>query len=212
MRTKLELYSTANGWELQKLYNTADFSERLDEELDTGNVQTITSSAEPFEDCCMAHLIVQDSLGEIIEGYFCGFDTVEKRGGGYFIHSLDLCEPTRLLMGIFIDGRRITQPLEETQKKSLYTVATELLETCETLSSDETPRFALDEDCEAVALMKDIISPEFYWDAGTSLWECLCDIGNVINCIPRLIVNEDKTAFSVITFDKVNEITQTIVD
>lgn len=58
--------------------------------------------------------------------------------------------------------------------------------------------------------MKKLVSPEFYWDAGTSLWECLCDIANVINCIPRLIVNEDKTAFSVITFDRVNEITGTL--
>lgn len=207
MRTRFFVYSS--GWKLQKLYNTADFSERLDEELDTGSVQTITSSPDSFEDCCMAHLTVEDSEATI-EGYFLGFDTVEKRGDGYFIHTLDLCEPTRLLMGVFIDGRRITQPLEEKQKKSLYTVATGLLETCETLGVEETARFTLDEGCEAVALMKELISPEFYWDAGTSLWECLCDIANVINCIPRLIVNEDKTAFSVITFDRVNEITGTL--
>ena len=206
MRTKLYV----NAQE-QRLYNAAEFSERLDEELDTGNVQTITSSAEPFDDCCMARVTLSDDV-DTKEAYFCGFDTVEKRGGGYFIHSLDLCEPTRLLMGVFIDGRRITQPLDENAKKSLYAVATGLLETCETLGVDETARFALDEDCEAIALMKELVSPEFYWDAGTSLWECLCDIANVINCLPRLMVNEDKTTFSVITFDRVNEITQTIVD
>ena len=209
MRTKLYVNATDHGWQEQCLYNTAEFSERLDEELDTGNVQTITSSAEPFEDCCMVRVTLSDDV-DTKEAYFCGFDTVEKRGGGYFIHSLDLCEPTRLLMGVFIDGRRITQPLEENTKKSLYSVTAELLETCETLGVDETTRFTLDEDCEAVALMKELVSPEFYWDAGTSLWECLCDIANVINCIPRLIVNEDKTAFSVITFDRVNEITQTL--
>lgn len=203
---KTKLYVNAQE---QRLYNTAEFSERLDEELDTGNVQTITSSAEPFEDCCMARVTLSDDV-DTKEAYFCGFDTVEKRGGGYFIHSLDLCEPTRLLMGVFIDGRRITQPLEENAKKSLYTVATELLETCETLGEDEKPRFALLEWDKGVELMRDIVSPEFYWDAGTSLWECLCDIANVINCIPRLIVNKDKTAFAVITFDRVNEITQTL--
>ena len=211
MKTKLYVNTTDQGWQEQSLYNAAEFSERLDEELDTGNVQTITSSAEPFEDCCMVRVTLSDDV-DTKEAYFCGFDTVEKRGGGYFIHSLDLCEPTRLLMGVFIDGRRITQPLEEDAKKSLYSVTAELLETCETLGVDETTRFTLDVDCEAIALMKELVSPEFYWDAGTSLWECLCDIANVVNCIPRLIVNGDKTAFSVITFDMVNEITQTLKD
>lgn len=209
MKTRLYVNTTDQGWQEQSLYNTAEFSERLDEELDTGNVQTITSSAEPFEDCCMTRVTLSDDV-DTKEAYFCGFDTVEKRGGGYFIHSLDLCEPTRLLMGVFIDGRRITQPLEEDAKKSLYSVTAELLETCETLGVDETTRFTLDEACEAVELMKELVSPEFYWDAGTSLWECLCDIANVINCIPRLIVNGDKTAFSVITLDRVNEITKTL--
>ena len=55
--------------------------------------------------------------------------------------------------------------------------------------------------------MKSIPSPEFHWECGTLLWECLVDVGNVINCIPRIRFVETNTRRCYIEFDPVNEVT-----
>jgi hypothetical protein len=152
--------------------------------------------------------------------YFCGFDSVEKRGVGYYIHTLELCEPTRLLMGILIDGRKVTQPIEGSgeEKQTLYDVLVGLLNTFELLPFGEkfsrsyeksriVTEYEYNEDSTIKDLMEGIASPEFHWEAETSLWECLCDIGNVINAIPRLTYNEHNAEhpFSVLLFDMINE-------
>ena len=200
MTCKIELY--ANGqWQGYSLYNSVEFDERLDEQLDTGRVQVISDSIEPFPDFSMARLTVSDET-DTKEAYFYAVDGVEQRGAGYFIHTLELFEPTRLLMGRFIDGRKVTQPITG-DKKTLYTVLDELLQVAKLLEINDSPEFTFD---KTDALLKGTISPEFYWSAGTSLFECLSDIGNVIDCMPRLTINSSKTAFNTIVFDRINEV------
>lgn len=200
MTVKIEIYD-GSKWETHKLYNSVEFDERLDEQLDTGRVQVINDTNESFPDFSMVRMTVPD--GETTkEAYFYGIDSVEMRSAGYYIHTLELCEPTRLLMGRFIDGRKVTQPIKG-DKKTLYTVLDELLQVAKLLVVGGAPEFTFNKDD---ALLKGTISPEFYWSAGTSLWECLCDIGNVIDCMPRLTINSDKTAFNTIIFDRINEV------
>ena len=202
-----------------QLYNSNVFDERLDEQFDTGSVQVISSNATAFENFSVIRLNMTDGL-EIKQWYFCGFDSVEKRGSGYYIHNIELVEPTRLLMGILIDGRKVTQSIEGSgeEKQTLYDVLIGLLNTFELLPfgesfsrSREKSRIVTEheynENSTIKGLMEGIAAPEFHWEAETSLWECLCDIGNVINAMPRLTYNEHNAEhpFSVLLFDMINE-------
>lgn len=189
-------------WIAFPIYNSLNFDERLDEQLDTGNVQIITNTEDAFEDFIPVRVSISD--GETVSFYYYyGFDAVEKRGKDYFIHSVELVEPTRLLMGVPIDGRKVSQPIDGA-KKTLNTVVRELLNTFE-LKSTETSLKFLYEDQEEL----NVISPEFHWEAGTLLWECLLDIANVVNCMPRLIMTEgyDGSVLLSIVFDTINEVT-----
>lgn len=195
-----------------KPYNSVTFDERLDEQLDTGSIQLILADeGVSFADFCAVSLTIKDEDGNRKRMPFCGFKTVEKRGEGYYILTLELVEPTRILMGTIIEGRKVTQPIEGSgeAKKTLYDVTKSLLKTFETLPWEDgiaIPRFGLQENAKSVSLLKLTESPEFHWEAGTLLWECLVDIGNVINAIPRLLHTSLKGKYTV-TFDTINDVT-----
>ena len=80
-------------------------------------------------------------------------------------------------------------------------VITTLLETVQSLRVNDEfeplhePTFYFEPD-ESMASVFEQQSPEFQFDAGRSLWECLSEIGKYIHAIPRL--GDD---FSKITFD-----------
>lgn len=204
MTIKLFIYNDDTiEWEEQHVYNSAEFDERLDEQLDTGKIQVINNTSETFNDFCRVKVVLDNSK----TFYFYGIDTVEKRGAGYYVHYLELVEPTRRLMGVFINGKKITQPLSGT-KKTLKDVCDLLCKCIDLLGAQEdivpanTPYWGIAEN----DLLKNTISPEFHWNAGTSLWECLCDIGNVIDCMPRVTIDENGE-FSRIVFEEINATT-----
>ena len=214
MKTTATFYN-AKGVQVGKypLYNSASFDERRDEQLDTGTIQVIsTEESLSFADFCPVLVEVEDIDGTKKTMQFCGFKSLEQRGVNYYIHSIELVEPTRLLMGIIIEGRKITQPIDGSgkAKKSLLDVLDSLLNAVETLEADffDTPspaRFGLNVDGKLQTLLMDTISPEFHWEAGTLLWECLCDVGNVINAVPRLVAIGYNPIYEWITFDLINE-------
>lgn len=205
MTTKLYIREN-NEWVEYHVYNSCISDERLDEQMDSGEVQTITDSITAFDDFCMVKIVRNDGETERT-AYFIGTDTVSKRGEGYYIHTLDLAEPSRLLMGIPIDGRKVTQPLEEKKKKTIKQVLVSFLRTFRLQSTAENAPFELLLDSELETLFSRI-SPEFHWEGETLMWEVLCDIGNVVDCIPRLTINADESAYNVITFDKINDVTE----
>lgn len=207
MITSVNIKNSTGSWVDAKLYNSATFDERLDEQLDTGSIQLITNSESvPFNDFCSIKVVITDNNGSTKTMYFCGFDTVEKRGAGYYIHTLELVEPTRLLMGIIIEGRKVTQAISS-EKKSLYRVLLGLLNTFETKEKGEQPKFRIAVSDKVGNLLRGTISPEFHWESGTLLWECLLDIGNVINAIPRLEADNNGD-FVNLSFDLINEETK----
>lgn len=198
MTVNVSIYEN-DKWINYQAYNSVDFDERLDEQLDTGRVLVINNSIVPFNDMSMVKLTISDG-NENKTMYYYGFDTVEKRAKDYYIHTIDLVEPTRLLMGRFIDGKRVTQPILGI-KKTLLNVLNDLLAVSKLLENGENAEFSFAYD----KLVNNTISPEFYWASGTSLWECLCDIGNVIDCIPRLSVSSNDDGYSlIIKYDKIN--------
>lgn len=201
-----------NVWQELKLYNNVETDERLDEQLDSASMQVISKNSRSFPDFSMIKIIRKDLDGNEEKAYFYGFDKVEKRMWNYYIHSLELIEPTRRLMGVLIDGKAVVQPLDGSKKNLWDTAGTLLLEgTARTINETASFRLAMlgheKYSKNTFYLMLNTPSPEFYWQAQTSLWECLCDIGNVINCIPRLTANEEETAFDTVYFERVNDIT-----
>lgn len=192
-----------------KLHNTLTFDQRLDEELDGGSAAAFNSESEEMAEFTEALLTLTDDTGTLTVPFYA-FDDVQKRARDYYLHSFELVEPTRLLMGITIDGLKITQPIDGTAKKTLLEVAQRVLRCYKTHLYSEVvqggvavyPSFKLDENI--TALLSSVVSPEFDWQAETLLFEVLQDIGDVINCIPRLTTDTNGD-FSVITFDKVND-------
>lgn len=208
MNVTLKIYD-GSTWAEHLPYNRAAADFRLDEQLDTGSVQIIASDSQPIRPMSMTELIFSDGENTLsLPAY--GFDMVEIRGTGYCVHNLTLCEPTRRFMGILIDGVKVTQPTDESgeAKKSLYEVAQRLLKTYALMRAEAAAEFTVTTDPDVVSLLENTEAPEFTWEAETLLWECLKDIGNVINCMPRLEFNADKTDFSVLTFDRINEVTE----
>lgn len=217
-------------WQEIPVYNTATFSVRYDETLDGGTLITKNDSAEPYPQCMPVRLGMlmsnkDDETNGVADTYI-SFDKVEVRGKNNVIHGLTLVEPSRLLMGITIDGMKVVQPTDGSTKKSLYDVLERLIHIYKThramFSVDNEFNYSVDTDnSEQTAftiptsgsvydLLKNTESAEFEWQAETLLWEALCDIGNVINCIPRLEqsdvdVNQTSVVFDRITFDDINK-------
>ena len=206
MITKLYI-ADGNTWSELPVYNRVEFDERLDEQLDSGQVQTINGIETAYEDYSLFRMSTIDAEGVSKNALYYGFDTVEKRGKEYYIHTIELVEITRIVMGISIDGCKVTQSIDGT-KKTLYEVLTGLLNKVKLKSATRLETYlSVSSANEAVKKMKEVASPEFHWECGTLLWECLCDIGKVIDCIPRASVSISTGIISV-QFDQINNVTQ----
>lgn len=197
-------------WKDLPVYNRCSFDERLDEQLDSGSVQTINDSDVEYDDYSLYRVEITDEDGQTKSNSYFGFDTVEKRSDGYFIHTIELVEPTRIIMGFTIDGCKVTQPIEE-EKRTLYDVVFStkggLISKAKLESVSDREWYLLDGDGDMIEKMKSIPSPEFHWECGTLLWECLVDVGNVVNCIPRVRFVATNTRRCFIEFDPINEVT-----
>lgn len=183
------------------LHNTFTFDERLDEELDGGAAAALNAQEDMLAEFSESVAVLDDgSTTKRVPFY--AFDDVQKRAPNYYLHTLELVEPTRVLMGITCDGLKITQPIGEgATKKTLYDALVHILLCCKTVE-DEELMFSIDPNI--VPMLQAVVTPEFAWQAQTLLFEVLQDIADVVDCIPRL--TEDASgAFTMLTFDKVNE-------
>ena len=212
MKVELKV-NIGQGYESVKLYNSFTFDERLDEELDGGFAETLLSTDEEMREFTEAMVTLDDGETQKVVPFFL-FDDVEKRANGYYRHALELLEPTRWLMGITIDGLKVTQPIDESKtKKTLLDVTNRVLRCFNTFRWSEIhissglgmPLFRLDSETET--LLNGVISHEFEWQAQTLLFEVLQDIADVVDAIPRLTAeSENATEFIFIHFDKINDI------
>ena len=167
-------------------------TQRLDRELDDGEVKVIDTNGlhAPLFMC------------KIDDTYYVGNDTTSIIKGDLAEHSFQLTEPSKILQGYQIEGLGVTQPSDLSQRKSLYSVLERLLRA-------NKGDFTITTDTKVVGVLQGVISPQFLWNYQTLLWECLCDIGDVIDAIPRLVYKDGR--FKEITFDFVNE-SETVVE
>ena len=198
--------NTGNGFEEFPVLNRLILDERLDEQLDGGNTQTRAKT--PSKIPTFAETIVSLTDDETTqEMSFFAFPMAEKRAEEYYIHSLELVEPTRWLMGLTIDGLAVTQPIEGSSapRKTLYDVLARVVRCFNTRTEGGAVRFEIAKETQT--LLSSIESPEFSWEGGTLFFELLADIASVVDCQPRLLAKSqgDEWLFVVIRFDEVND-------
>lgn len=119
--------------------------------------------------------------------------------GSIYSHQVALTEPSKLLQGVMIDGFGVTQPEDYGSRKSLLEVVNRLL----AVTPFDCLRFILTNDSNVTSALKSVVSPEFKWNTQTTLWECLLQVGAVIDAIPRLAAYGSGN-YIVVTFDFVN--------
>ena len=123
---------------------------------------------------------------------------------GIYSHQVSLTEPSKLLQGVMIDGFAVTQPEEYDKRDTLYAVVNRLLAVTPFDGvNDATQMFSLTNNTAVVNALAGIKSPQFKWNTQTTLWECLLQVGAVIDAIPRLVADTYGN-YTVVTFYFVN--------
>ena len=188
----------------EKLHATAPVSivEQLDVELDSGNARFLRTEKE--NSSLFAPLSTYEIAVDGTKFNFVGTDSralvcKTSADGGIYSHDLSLTEPSKLLQGVLIDGFAVSQPEEENNRVSLFDVLKRLL----SVTPFDEPMFELTTNSAVTGVLRIMKSPEFRWNAQTTLWECLLQIAAVIDAMPRLV--EDETGnLRVISFDFIN--------
>ena len=116
-----------------------------------------------------------------------------------YSHQVALTEPSKLLQGVMIDGFGVSQPEDYSSRKTLQDVVERLL----TVTPFDGQRFTLTDDDTVVEALQAVKSPQFKWNTQTTLWECLLQVGAVIDAMPRLVADMHGN-YTVVTFDFVN--------
>ena len=170
------------------------WAERLSEEFDSGTV---------------TYYSTQSTVNPPLDGYeltvgtrtfdFIGTEEVAKVKNGLYKHTVYLTEPTKLLEGTLIDGFAVTQPETNENRKTLYDVIERLL----AVNPFDGSIYTITTEQSVVNALLGAISPEFRWNTQTTLYECLMEVGAVINAIPRLL-KDSAGEFTVVSFDFIN--------
>lgn len=212
-----------------KVQQPLTLSFRLDRELDSGNFTTFVennSTDKIIAPLTKHQIIIADGTGNTLQGDYIGTDQRamlrNKADNGnltaLFRHSVNITEATKLLEGVLIDGLGVTQPNTGTQKNLLEVTQRLLRQTKKQQTATSvgigtfgTGYFSLIDDTNLTELLANTESPQFRWSPQTTLWECLCDIGSVIDAIPYLeydALNELRN----VGFLVLNDETATITD
>ncbi len=133
----------------------------------------------------------------------------QEDGNALCEHGVSLTEPSKLLQGLLIDGIGVTQPEDVSQRQSLFDVVTRLLQITPLCAANSNSELTLTTHTQVQKALKERVSPQFKWNTQTTLWECLVQIGAVIDSIPRLISNA-QGKYTVVTFDFVNAYTDVV--
>ena len=189
-------------------------TEQLSTELDGGDLKYLIT--EPKTEGVQAPLsqytvTVTDTTGATETFQFVGTDTraliaATDANNGVYKHSVSLTEASKFLQGIMIDGLAVSQPEEESERSNLLTVVNRLLAVTPFDNSRSAVRFTLDLTGNAYygyLMLVNTVSPQFRWNTQTTLWECLVQVGAVIDAIPRITADANGN-FTEIAFDLIN--------
>lgn len=122
---------------------------------------------------------------------------------GVYSHQVSLTEPSKLLQGVMIDGFGVSQPENYDDRQTLKAVVDRLLDVTPFDDAQSKPTYKLTDNSAVVNALKAVKSPEFKWNTQASLWECLVQVGAVIDAMPMLVA-DSKGEFTIVTFEFVN--------
>lgn len=189
-----------NGTVVSTAIVPVSYTRRLSEEFDNGTVTYYSTSGEMNAPIDKNEIIVSQKTYD-----FIGTEEVAKVKNGLYKHVVYLTEPTKLLEGVLIDGFAVSQPKAENLRKTLYDVVTRLL----SVTPFDESIYTLTTQAAIVGVLQATISPEFRFNTQTTLFECLMEVGAVINAFPRL-TKDGNGDFTVVTFDFINEYGQAV--
>ena len=189
-----------NGTVVSTAIVPVSYTRRLSEEFDNGTVTYYFTSGEMNAPIDKYEIIVSQKTYD-----FIGTEEVAKVKNGLYKHVVYLTEPTKLLEGVLIDGFAVSQPKAENLRKTLYEVVTRLL----AVTPFDESIYTLTTQAAIVGVLQATISPEFRFNTQTTLFECLMEVGAVINAFPRL-TKDGNGEFTVVTFDFINEYGQAV--
>lgn len=165
------------------IVDTISITLTIDETLDYGSFQfvsnTVTDIIKPFSEC----KIVIDNKESF---WYASSDMTKNVQTGRITHDVRLIEPTKRLEKVICQGLSFYTTKNDTEK---YTIRDVLYK----LSAMHSGAFDL--PFEAY----DMLSPEFEFEPGKNLLECLKEVGYYIGGMPRL------TDFRQLTFDSYNK-------
>ena len=183
---------------------------QLGAELDGGTLRYLkTERNDKGIVAPLAHynVSVRNSSSQFEIFWYVGTDSralvrTEDDEQGIYSHEVALAEPSKMLEGVLIDGCGVTQPETVSERDNLYDVIVRLLSTAPfDYSRNEAPLYGLTAERKVVQALKNVKSPQFKWNTQMTLWECLVQIGAVVDSIPRL-TNSDN--YTIVTFDFIN--------
>lgn len=189
-----------NGTVVSTAIVPVSYTRRLSEEFDNGTGTYYSTNGEMNAPIDKYEIIVSQKTYD-----FIGTEEVAKVKNGLYKHVVYLTEPTKLLEGVLIDGFAVSQPKAENLRKTLYEVVTRLL----AVTPFDESIYTLTTQAAIVGVLQATISPEFRFNTQTTLFECLMEVGAVINAFPRL-TKDGNGEFTVVTFDFINEYGQAV--
>lgn len=209
-----------NNFTYGKAFYPVEVSEKLSEELDSGELKFYTDSRENdgkemlYPQKTMFSIEIDTGTDRARKFYFYGTDTAEKLNPYLWKHRVLLVEPTKDLEGVILDGLGFAQPEDNSKRMTLYDIVQRLLACTPLRIQGQPQKYTLiseSEGPEIIAILKaqtigEKLLPEFFWSSQTTLKEALCDIGAYCNLYPRLTLNPTTNAYTVITFDEVNKV------
>lgn len=206
-----------NNLKYGKAFYPVEISEKLSEELDSGELKFYTDSRENdgkemlYPQMTMFSIEIDTGTERARQFYFYGTDTAEKLNPYLWKHRVMLVEPTKDLEGVILDGLGFAQPEDNSKRMTLYGIVQRLL-ACTPLRTYLQPqKYTLTDEEEIVEILQaqtveEKLLPEFFWSSQTTLKEALCDIGAYCNLYPRLTLNPATNEYTLITFDEVNKV------
>lgn len=90
------------------------------------------------------------------------------------------------------------------KSQSLEEVVDRLLAVTSLRKRNQSQVFKFNPESKVKSLLTNTLAPQFKWSPQTTVWECLCDVGSVIDAIPRLKA-DDAGKFVYVDFDLVND-------
>ena len=202
---------TINDVVINRVRRDFVLNDRLDEELDTGIIAFYSLIGDEYLPMSVVKIFITN---DTTPDHFFLVDTdqvtlVTKTNPKYYLHTIGLIEPTKLLERYYVESLAFTQPTDPTESR--YSLGEALsrirnivpLEEAENLSA--TRKYNIDNTM--LTQLNAIKAPQFFFN-NQNLFQVLAEIFKYVDSIPRIETYSGSTP--VLTRTDFNKITELI--